>query len=158
TYRMQSTCLAEVVRAAAKTMEYPLSQLGFTLTIASDDTAPTLLADPDALKQAILNLLGNAVKYSGGARRIEMRMGSAANEAFVDVVDHGIGISRPDQTRIFEKFHRVQSVETEGIAGTGLGLALALHIVEAHNGRIDVMSDVGRGSTFSVRIPLQGQA
>ncbi len=158
TYRMQSTYLREVVRSAAKTMEYPLSQLGFTLTISSDNTEPTLLADADALEQAILNLLGNAVKYSGTARRIEMRMGSAAREAFVDVIDHGIGIPSEEQTRIFEKFHRIQSAETEGIAGTGLGLALALHVVEAHNGRIDVVSDVGRGSTFSIRIPLQGQA
>ncbi len=158
TYRMQSTCLAEVVRSAAKTMEYPLSQLGFTLTISSDETEPTLLADADALEQAILNLLGNAVKYSGRARRIEMRMGSAAREAFVDVVDHGIGIPCEEQARIFEKFHRVQTAETQGIAGTGLGLALALHVVEAHQGRIDVVSAPGCGSTFSVRIPLQGQA
>jgi len=157
-YRMQLTYLGEVVRSAAKTMEYPLSQLGFTLTISSDDTEPTLLADADALEQAILNLLGNAMKYSGGARRIEMRMGSAAREAFVDVVDHGIGITREEQTRIFEKFHRVQSAETQDIAGTGLGLALALHVVEAHQGRIDVVSAPGRGSTFSVRIPLPEQA
>jgi signal transduction histidine kinase len=157
-YQMQSTCLAEVVRSATRAMEYPLSQLGFTLTLSTDDTAPTLLADADALKQALLNLIGNAVKYSGDARQIEIRMGSHDNEAFVDVVDHGIGISREDQARIFEKFHRVRSVETEGIAGTGLGLALALHIVEAHRGRIEVSSDVGRGSIFSVRIPLQGLA
>jgi signal transduction histidine kinase len=157
TYRMQSTCLGAVVRSAAKTMEYTLSQLGFTLTISSDDTEPTLLADADALEQAILNLLGNAVKYSGSARHIEMHMGSAASEAFVNVVDHGIGIPRDEQARIFEKFHRVQSAETDGIAGTGLGLALALHVVEAHNGRIDVVSAPGSGSTFSLRIPLQGQ-
>jgi len=157
TYRMQSTCLGEVVRSAAKAMEYPLSQLGFTLTISSDNTEPTFPADADALKQAILNLLGNAMKYSGGERRIEMRMGSASREAFVDIVDHGIGIPQEEQARIFEKFHRVQSAETEGIAGTGLGLALALHVVEAHNGRIDVVSTPGRGSTFSVRIPLQEQ-
>jgi signal transduction histidine kinase len=158
TYRMQSTRLGEVVRSAAKTMEYPLSQLGFTLTISSDETEPTLIADADALKEAILNLLGNAMKYSGTARRIEMRMGSAATEAFVEVVDHGIGIPREEQARIFEKFHRVQSAETEGIAGTGLGLALALHVIEAHKGRIDVVSAPNDGSTFSLRIPLQGQA
>jgi signal transduction histidine kinase len=158
TYRMQTTRLGAVVRSAAKTMEYPLSQLGFKLTISSDDTEPTLIADADALEQAILNLIGNAVKYSGQARHIEMRMGTGASEAFVDVVDHGIGIPSEEQARIFEKFHRVQSAETEGIAGTGLGLALALHVVEAHNGRIDVVSAPGRGSTFSVRIPLQGQA
>jgi signal transduction histidine kinase len=154
TYRMRATCLREVVRSAAKTMEYPLSQLGFILTVSTDATEPTLLADGDALEQAILNLLGNAVKYSGSARRIEMRTGSAEGEAYVDVVDHGIGIPSDEQTRIFEKFHRVQSPETEGIAGTGLGLALALHVVQAHNGRIDVVSSPGSGSTFSVRIPF----
>jgi signal transduction histidine kinase len=157
-YHMQSTCLSEVVGSATKAMEYPLSQLGFTLTVSTDGTAPALDADADALKQALLNLISNAMKYSGEARNIEIRMGSRDAEAFIDVVDHGIGISREDQTRIFEKFHRVRSAETEGIAGTGLGLALALHIVEAHNGRIEVSSDAGRGSTFTVRIPLQGQA
>ncbi len=157
TYRMQSTCLSEVVRSAAEALEYPLAQLGFNLTIATDDTAPTLSADADALKQAILNLIGNAMKYSGDARRIELRLGTREHEAFIDVVDHGIGISRENQVRIFEKFHRVRSADTEGIAGTGLGLALALHIVEAHRGRIEVSSELGLGSTFSVRIPLQGQ-
>jgi signal transduction histidine kinase len=158
TYHLQPTQLEDVVRSAAKTMEYALSQLGFTLTISSDGSAPTLLADPEALTQAILNLLGNAMKYSGEARRIDMRIGTRDGEAFVDVVDHGIGIARDDQSRIFERFHRVQSMETAGIAGTGLGLPLARHVVEAHRGRIAVVSDPGRGSTFSVRIPLQAQA
>jgi signal transduction histidine kinase len=158
TYHLRETRLDDVARSAAKTMEYPLSQLGFTLTISSDGSAPTLLADPEALSQAILNLLGNAMKYSGEARSIEMRIGTRHGEAFVDVVDHGIGIARDDQSRIFERFHRVSSIETEGIAGAGLGLPLALHVVEAHRGRIAVVSDPGRGSTFSVRIPLQAQA
>jgi signal transduction histidine kinase len=106
----------------------------------------------------VLNLLGNAMKYSGDARRIELELGTQGREAFVDVVDHGIGIARDDQSRIFERFHRVQSAATAGIAGTGLGLALALHVVEAHRGRIAIVSDVGRGSTFSLRIPLPEQA
>jgi two-component system, OmpR family, phosphate regulon sensor histidine kinase PhoR len=139
-------------------LAYPLAQLGFTLTIESDSTAPTFNGDPEALTQAILNLLGNAMKYSGGAKHIEMRVGTRSNEAFVDVVDHGIGIAKNDQLRIFERFHRVQSAETAGIAGAGLGLALALHVVEAHRGRIAVVSDVGRGSTFSVSLPLQAEA
>jgi signal transduction histidine kinase len=157
-YHLQDTQLDEVVRSAAKAMEYPLSQLGFTLTIASDGTAPSVRADREALTQAILNLLGNAMKYSGDARAIEMRTGTRHDEAFVDVVDHGIGIAREEQSKIFDRFHRAQSVETTGIAGTGLGLTLALHVVEAHQGRIAVVSDLGRGSTFSVCIPLQAQA
>jgi signal transduction histidine kinase len=157
-YHMQATRLEDVVRAAARTMEYPLTQLGFTLTIATDGTAPTFRGDLEALTQAMLNLLSNAMKYSGGARHIEIRIGTRDHEAFVDVVDHGIGIPKDDQSRIFERFHRVQSAETAGIAGAGLGLALALHAVEAHRGRIAVVSDVGRGSTFSVYLPLQAQA
>jgi signal transduction histidine kinase len=157
-YHLRETPLAEVVRSAAKAMEYPLSQLGFTLTISTDGTAPTVRADPEALTQAILNLLGNAMKYSGDARHIQIRIGTRHDEAFVDVVDHGIGIARDDQARIFERFQRVQSVETSGIAGTGLGLTLALHVVEAHRGHIAVVSDPGRGSTFSVRIPLLAEA
>ncbi len=158
TYHMQPTCLDEVARAAARTMEYPLAQLGFTLAITSDGTVPAFRGDREALTQAILNLLSNAMKYSGAARHIEMRVGTRDHEAFVDVVDRGIGIPKDDQSRIFERFHRVQSAETTGIAGTGLGLALALHAVEAHRGRITVLSDVGRGSTFSVCIPLEVEA
>lgn len=154
-YRMQSTCLADVVRSAARTMQYPLSQLGFTLTVSIDESIPALLANADALEQAILNLLANAMKYSGNARQIEMRLGRRGEEAFIDIVDHGLGISREDQSRIFEKFYRVRSIETDRIAGTGLGLTLALHIVEAHKGQVRVSSEVGHGSTFSVRIPLQ---
>jgi signal transduction histidine kinase len=98
------------------------------------------------------------MKYSGGARQIEIRTGTRNQQAFVDVVDHGIGIPRSEQARIFERFHRVQAAETSGIAGAGLGLALALHVVEAHRGRIDVVSDVGRGSTFSIHLPVEAQA
>jgi signal transduction histidine kinase len=157
-YHLQETPLDEVVRSAAKAMEHTLSQLGFALTISTDGTAPVVRADREALTQAILNLLGNAMKYSGDARSIEIRTGTRNAEAFVDVVDHGIGIARDDQARIFERFQRIQSPGTAGVAGTGLGLTLALHVVEAHRGRIAVLSEPGQGSTFSVRIPLQVQA
>jgi pentatricopeptide repeat protein len=154
-YRMQPTCLADVVRSAARTMQYPLSQLGFTLAVSIEENIPPLQANADALEQAILNLLANAMKYSGNARQIEMHLGRSGGEAFIDIVDHGLGISHEDQSRIFEKFYRVRSAETDPIAGTGLGLTLALHIVEAHKGQVRVASEMGRGSTFSVRIPMQ---
>jgi signal transduction histidine kinase len=154
-YRMSPTCLTDVVRSAARTMQYPLSQLGFTLTVTIDENIPSLHANADALEQAVLNLLANAMKYSGSARQIEMRLGRSGDEAFIDIVDHGLGISREDQQRIFEKFYRVRSADTDPIAGTGLGLTLALHIIEAHKGQVRVTSEVGHGSTFSVRIPLQ---
>ena len=157
-YHLQDTRLEDVVRSAARAMEHPLSQLGFTLEISTDGSAPTLRADPEALTQAVLNLLGNAMKYSGDSRRIEIRIGTCDEEAFVDVIDHGIGIERDEQSRIFERFHRVRSSETSDIAGTGLGLPLTLHVVEAHRGRIAVVSNPGHGSTFSVRLPLEAHA
>ena len=158
TYHLQVTQLEDVVRSAAKTMEYALAQLGFTLTISSDGTAPTLRADPEALTQAILNLLGNAMKYSGEARTHRDAHRHARRRGVRRRRRSRHRHRRDDQARIFERFHRVQSVETAGIAGTGLGLPLALHVVEAHRGRIAVVSQPGRGSTFSVRIPLQAQA
>lgn len=158
TYQLQTTRLHDVVSSAVKAMEYPLSQLGFSLTVSDDGSDTTVRADPEALTQALLNLLGNAMKYSGEARQIDVRIGTRDGQAYVDVVDHGIGIARDEQSRIFERFHRVQSVQTVGIAGTGLGLPLALHVVEAHHGRIAVASQPGRGSTFSVWIPLEAQA
>jgi signal transduction histidine kinase len=71
------------------------------------------------------------------------------------VVDQGVGIPREEQTRIFERFYRVQSPENECLPGTGLGLTLAAHIIVAHGGTIDVQSEPGKGSTFTIRIPLE---
>src|SRR4029077_13138057 len=86
-YRMQPTSLAEVVRSAARAMQYPLSQLGFTLNVSVDDNITSLEADADALEQAVLNLLANAMKYSADARQIEMRLCRSGEEACIDVVD-----------------------------------------------------------------------
>jgi signal transduction histidine kinase len=150
-YRMELVSLPEVVRAAARAMQYPLSQHGFRLTLDIDDQVPQVTADADALEQAILNLLTNAMKYSGESRDIELRLGGTAREAIIDVTDHGCGIPQHEHERIFEKFYRVRSTAT--VVGTGLGLTLAMHIVKAHGGRIGVKSGVGTGSTFSVVIP-----
>ena len=157
-YRRQRVSLAETVRAAATAMQYPLSQHGFVLNVAIEDSIPTVLADPDALEQAVLNLLANAMKYSGDAREIDLRLMHSETEAVIKVVDRGIGIAEEDQSRIFEKFYRVRSPESDRVAGTGLGLTLATHIVKAHGGRLLVSSKLGHGSTFSICLPLEAQA
>ena len=158
-YRMQPISLQEVVRAAAKAMQYPLNQHGFTLNLSIDEV-PTVLADADALEQAVLNLLANAMKYSGDAREIDLSLGQSEKEAVIKVIDRGIGIAAEDHPRIFEKFYRVRSSPSERIPGTGLGLTLATHVVKAHGGQLHVSSELGRGSTFSICLPLkelQGQ-
>ena len=95
-----------------------------------------------------------AMKYSGDARQIGLCCSRLNGDAVVSVTDHGIGIASADQPRIFDKFYRVRSSHTDLIAGTGLGLKLVRHIVQAHSGSVDVQSELGRGSTFSIRIPV----
>jgi signal transduction histidine kinase len=154
-YRMQCVSLPEVVRAAANAMQYPLTQEGFALNVAIDENHPAVMADADALQQAILNLLANAMKYSGDAREIDLCLTHFDKEAVIRVVDRGIGISAEDQPKIFEKFYRVRSAQSDRIAGTGLGLTLVTHIVKAHGGRLQVVSELGAGSTFSIYLPLK---
>jgi len=157
-YRMRPTALPDVVRSAARAMRYPLSQQGFDLNVSIDETLPALSADPDALEQAILNLLSNAMKYSKTSKQIDLSCSRYNGDAVIAVTDHGIGIDASDQPRIFEKFYRVRSPDTDLIAGTGLGLTLVKHIAQSHGGSVDVQSAPGRGSTFSIRFPIPPEA
>jgi two-component system phosphate regulon sensor histidine kinase PhoR len=111
--------------------------------------------DRDAIQQAVLNLLANAMKYSSDRREIGLRLFEEDGFARIQVSDRGIGIPEQELSRIFEKFYRVPTPENQEISGTGLGLALVAHIVEAHGGRIEVQSRIGEGSTFSICLPLK---
>ena len=111
--------------------------------------------DRDAIEQAILNLLHNAMKYSGASRDIDLRLQKKDNYALIQVIDRGVGIDPKEKERIFEKFYRVSSEENKRLPGTGLGLTLVSHIVKAHGGRIEVKSEPGKGSAFSIYLPLE---
>jgi signal transduction histidine kinase len=137
-------------------MQFPLSEQGFDFQVDVCDGLPPMRLDRDALEQAILNLLSNAMKYSGNSRLIALKLRSEKDSALIEVVDHGIGIASEEQERIFETFYRVESPENCAISGAGLGLALIAHIAEAHGGGVEVASALGKGSTFSIRLPFQG--
>ena len=154
-YHKELTPMDDIVRAAADTMQYPLMQRDFHLKVHIEENLPPIFADRDAIEQALLNLLSNAMKFSGEAREIDLNAYQKDDHIVLEVKDQGIGIEPAEQERIFEKFHRVAGKENERIPGTGLGLALVAHITEAHGGRIEVQSRPGEGSIFSLFIPLE---
>lgn len=114
----------------------------------------TVTADERRLKQVLLNLVGNAIKYTLPQGQIDLSVSADRDQLLVAVQDDGIGIPASDLPHVFDKFFRVQSEETRSIKGTGLGLAITRSIVEAHHGRIWVESQPGQGSTFTFSLPL----
>jgi len=114
---------------------------------------PKLEIDQDALTQALFNLLDNAAKYSGKDPRVRVEASAENGWVLVKVIDWGIGIDRQDQERIFDKFYRAHTMEAAQAGGSGLGLTLVRHIVQAHGGDVSVSSVRGKGSTFTIRIP-----
>jgi signal transduction histidine kinase len=158
TYSFRPTSLGEVVRTAARAVQYPLASQGFRLSTEVEEEVTVAQADPDALEQAVLNLLTNAIKYSGDSREISLRLQQTDGKAEIQVTDRGIGIPLEEQTRVFEKFYRSPTRENELLPGTGLGLTLVEHVARAHGGRVSVESHPGEGSTFSIRLPLEHKA
>jgi signal transduction histidine kinase len=158
TYHMAPVRLAGILDAAVRAMRYPLERAGFTLHLDVEEQLPTIQADADALEQAILNLLTNAVKYSGDSRGIWLSVHGENGDAVIRVRDEGVGIPAEEQKRIFDRFYRVPSKANEAVPGAGLGLTLVEHVAGALGGRVEVESTPGRGSTFSIRIPIGGAA
>jgi signal transduction histidine kinase len=155
TYRPEICSLEDVIQSVARTMEYPLSQQGFTIDVNCEKNIPDVRVDRDALEQALLNLLHNAMKYSGDSREIGLQLKKRDGYAWIQVIDHGIGIPPQEQKKIFQKFYRAATPENERIAGTGLGLALVSHIVDSHGGKLELESEPGKGSAFSILLPLE---
>jgi signal transduction histidine kinase len=116
--------------------------------------AVEVAGDPDKLERAFVNLLSNAAKFSHAGDRIGTYLCTEGDEAVLRVVDSGIGIGPEDQTHLFDRFFRGADAHALAIPGVGLGLPVAGSIVAGHDGRIDVTSELGQGSTFAVRLPL----
>jgi signal transduction histidine kinase len=116
-----------------------------------------VLADADRLKQVFLNLINNAIKATQAGGKVTVTLRSSNNQAVIRVIDTGIGIAPADQQRIFDRFYRVERSRTRSRlygGGTGLGLAIALTIIKAHHGEIELESELNKGSTFTVRLPI----
>jgi signal transduction histidine kinase len=154
TYRMVPSDLHEIVASTLRTFEMQIKEKGFRISLATPSPVAGLLpVDPDAIGQAIHNLIDNAVKYSGGSREITVSLEEREGEVVISVEDRGIGIPMEDQGRIFDRFHRVATGLVHEVKGSGLGLSIVDHIARVHQGRVTVDSAPGRGSVFSIHLP-----
>lgn len=124
---------------------------GVSLDLAED--LPEVMADRGAMVDALVNLLSNAWKYSGDGRKIRLRARKGARHVRISVEDNGMGIARADHGRVFQKFYRVDDRLAGTVQGSGLGLPIVRHVVQAHGGRVELQSEVGRGSTFTILLP-----
>lgn len=156
-YRMEPADLGEIVTRVLARMETQFSQGHFVVNTEIATGLPRVLADEGATEQAIENLLANAIKYSGDARQIDVTARRAGDHVEVSVADHGIGIPRREQGRIFRKFYRVQRELGGGPQGTGLGLAIVDHTMRGHGGFVRVSSEPQQGSTFTLHFPIPGE-
>jgi signal transduction histidine kinase len=145
--------VVETVRAATESLA---QNKKLTLTTSVDKSLPVGLGDEQRLTQVLLNLVGNAIKFTN-AGEVSIAAGARNSNFSVSVTDTGPGIPLDHQHRIFEQFHQVDSSNTKAKGGTGLGLAIAKQIVEMHGGRIWVESMPGKGSTFQMELPTRAE-
>jgi signal transduction histidine kinase len=156
TYDFEPVNPSELVHSTLKTFDVQLKQRGFSVHVKEPESPlPAVMVDSESIAQALINLLDNAVKYSGAAHEIEVELERERGFVAIHVRDHGIGLSREDQRKVFEKFYRVCTGLVHESRGSGLGLSLVKHIVEAHKGRVAVESEPGSGSTFSILLPVK---
>jgi signal transduction histidine kinase len=155
-YDIVPTVVEPLVRETLEAFAYPLAQQGFKVEVTVAPDLPEVPMDPDAVGQALANLVDNAIKYSADDRALTVEARVEGGELVLAVADRGIGIPRAEQVLIFDKFYRVGRSETQGRRGSGVGLSLVRHVALAHGGRVTVDSAPGEGSRFALRLPLAG--
>ena len=156
-YRFCPTDVVDLVEQTVAGFEMPLRESGVAISFTARGPHPPLMPlDKDALAQVLVNLFDNAVKYSNGRKDVDVTVTSTDSFVRIAVRDHGIGIPAAERKKIFEKFYRVGSGLVHDVKGSGLGLSIVEHVVRAHGGRVEVDSEVGEGSTFTIVLPIGG--
>jgi signal transduction histidine kinase len=142
-----------VVADAVRGVSPDADARGITVTVHPNGALPPVTADADALRSALQNLVGNAVKYSANGGAVDVTARAEAGSVEIRVADRGLGIDPADLPHIFKPFYRGQHAVDAQVRGTGVGLSVVAHVIAAHHGRIAVDSRVGEGTTITVKIP-----
>jgi len=156
-YNFQRCDLVDLVRETVETYRPHLESNGFRVQATWPESAVMINGDRDALAQVVVNLLSNAEKYSHGRKEIAVEVGSVQEplpHVEVRIMDHGTGVPRGCEERIFEQFYRAHDSLSSGIQGSGLGLTLARQIARAHGGDVVYRPREGGGSCFTLRLPV----
>ncbi len=149
--------LNEIAVQIYQNYSYHLYNKGFDFEYEPGIDFPKVMIDREAVSEAIVNLIDNAVKYSTETKFIKILIGNENGFVFIEISDKGIGISEEDQKKVFDKFYRVSSGLVHTTKGTGLGLSLVKQIMDAHNGKVELKSKVGEGSSFKLMFPVNSQ-
>ena len=153
-YDFRETDMRELVHNTLDSYRYQIEQNGFIFEEKIDDVPP-MRVDREAMARSLLNLVNNALKYSQDRKFIGVNLYRDNESVKLEVVDQGIGIPHQEQNKIFEKFYRVGDPLVHNTKGSGLGLALVRHIVQAHGGDVSVDSAPGQGSKFTIALPVK---
>lgn len=152
--KTEPTDISELVSDTVNTMRIEAKNRQLTLTYVPGSSTTSITADPDRIRQVIVNILSNAIKYTPAHGTVTVLCGQQENYVYIKISDTGIGIPEKDLPMLFERFYRVDKARSREMGGTGLGLAIAKEIVEAHNGSIDVESEYGKGTAVTIRLPI----
>ncbi|HPO09073.1 MAG TPA: ATP-binding protein, partial [bacterium] len=153
-YQLSWGSVEDIVESVADSMQFHISRNNLELNVQIEPDLPMIRIDREAMAQALWNLLSNAAKYSGDGRLVQVQVFGKDGEVVVSVRDEGIGIAPQNLKRICEKFYRVDDPRVRERGGSGLGLSVVKHIIEGHNGRLDIQSTPGKGSVFSLCLPI----
>ncbi len=155
TYRFEPTDLLQVVNHTLRTYEVRARHDNIEIDYKEPETPlPLISIDGNAITQAFGNLVDNAIKYNNGGDKVFVRVTMRERFAVITVSDQGMGIAKEEQTKIFDRFHRVGTGLVHDVKGSGLGLSIVQHIIQAHHGKVKVDSEPGSGSSFSIYLPL----
>lgn len=146
--------LGELAKGCQEKLRFEIEKKKHNVECFVTANVPPVEADKDGIERVILNILSNAIKYTPENGTIKVYVGFVYNDAYIKVIDNGIGIPEKDLSRIFERFYRVDKARSRELGGTGLGLSIAQEILKKNDGSIDIKSEVGKGTEVVIRIPV----
>lgn len=147
--------IEDMVKNVCEKMQFSAKEKNHQLECIVTVSPPSVYADRDAIEQVIINIISNSIKYTPEGGIIKVYVGSINNNAYIKVLDNGIGIPQKDLNRIFERFYRVDKARSRKMGGTGLGLSIVKEIIDGNNGTIDIRSEVNKGTEVSITLPTK---